>query len=147
MGNEQGTEIGGDMEGDMVGSVTNNSMFNITLPENMFGDMFATPSGDDGAARPNPKQMALMSAVKSRETEIKAEMGKFFKCLREEMEEAFKKMDADGNGFLSKEEIKKVLEENSQKWGHVDDELFDKVDEDKDGKVSFEGKTNFQAGA
>ena len=129
MGNEQATEMGGDMEGDMVTSQTNYSFISF---------------GEDGAARPNPKQMALLTALKSRDAEIKAEMGKFFKCLREEMEEAFKKMDADGNGFLSKEEIKKVLEENSQKWGHVDDELFDKVDEDKDGKVSFEGKTNFK---
>ena len=49
------------------------------------------------------------------------------------------KMDADGNGFLSKEEIKKVMEENSKTWGHVDDETFDQVDLNDDGKISIDG--------
>mgnify|MGYP001164292980 FL=1 len=100
--------------------------------------------GDDGDNRPTPHQMAMATAIKGRETEIRQDMAKFFKNMKEEMSDAFKKMDADGNGFLSKEEIKKVMEENSKTWGHVDDEAFDQVDVNDDGKVSIEGNLSFQ---
>merc|ERR1711953_1222594 len=94
--------------------------------------------GDDGDKRPTPQQMAMATAIKGRETEIRQDMAKFFKNMKEEMSDAFKKMDADGNGFLSKEEIKKVMEENSKTWGHVDDEAFDQVDVNDDGKISID---------
>ena len=95
--------------------------------------------GDDGDNRPTPHQMAMATAIKGRETEIRQDMAKFFKNMKEEMSDAFKKMDADGNGFLSKDEIKKVMEENSKTWGHVDDETFDQVDLNDDGKISIDG--------
>merc|ERR1711894_186139 len=95
--------------------------------------------GDDGDKRPSPQQMAMATAIKGRENEIRQDMAKFFKQMKEEMSDAFKKMDADGNGFLSKDEIKKVLEENSKTWGHVDDQVFDQVDVNGDGKISLEG--------
>ena len=95
--------------------------------------------GDDGDKRPTPQQMARATAIKGRENEIRQDMAKFFKKMKEEMSDAFKKMDADGNGFLSKDEIKKVMEENSKTWGHVDDETFDKVDLNDDGKISIDG--------
>ena len=95
--------------------------------------------GDDGDKRPSPQQMAMATAIKGRENEIRQDMAKFFKQMKEEMSDAFKKMDADGNGFLSKDEIKKVMEENSKTWGHVDDEAFDQVDVNDDGKISIDG--------
>ena len=98
-------------------------------------DMF----GDDGDKRPTPQQMARATAIKGRENEIRQDMAKYFKKMKEEMSDAFKKMDADGNGFLSKDEIKKVMEENSKTWGHVDDETFDQVDLNDDGKISIDG--------
>ena len=100
---------------------------------------FLDAVGDDGDNRPTPHQMAMATAIKGRETEIRQDMAKFFKNMKEEMSDAFKKMDADGNGFLSKEEIKKVMEENSKTWGHVDDETFDQVDLNDDGKISIDG--------
>ena len=99
--------------------------------------------GDDGDKRPSPQQMAMATAIKGRENEIRQDMAKFFKQMKEEMSDAFKKMDADGNGFLSKDEIKKVLEENSKTWGHVDDQVFDQVDVNGDGKISIEGNFSF----
>ena len=59
--------------------------------------------------------------------------------MKDEMIEAFKKMDEDGNGFLSKEEIQKVLEENCEKWGYFDEDMFNKLDENDDGKISTDG--------
>ena len=59
--------------------------------------------------------------------------------MKDEMIEAFNKMDEDGNGFLSKAEIQKVLEENCEKWGYFDDDMFAKLDENDDGKISTQG--------
>ena len=73
------------------------------------------------------------------EAEIRKEMAKFYANMKDEMIEAFKKMDEDGNGFLSKEEIQKVLEENCEKWGYFDDDMFAKLDENDDGKISTQG--------
>ena len=99
-------------------------------------------AGSDGIQRPSPKEMALRAAIKSHEKEIQEEIQKFADNVREEMTKAFKEMDADGNGFLSEEEIKKVFKDNAHKWGHVDGDLFSKVDENKDGKISIEGNYN-----
>ena len=95
--------------------------------------------GDDGDKRPTPQQMARATAIKGRENEIRQDMAKYFKKMKEEMSDAFKKMDADGNGFLSKDEIKKVMEENSKTWRNVDEETFDQVDLNDDGKISIDG--------
>ena len=63
--------------------------------------------------------------------------------MKDEMIEAFNKMDEDGNGFLSKAEIQKVLEENCEKWGYFDDDMFAKLDENDDGKISTQGNFFF----
>ena len=73
------------------------------------------------------------------EAEIRKEMAKIFANLKEEMIKAFNAIDEDNNGFLSKDEIKKVLEENVEQWGVFDDEMFDKLDENDDGKISIDG--------
>ena len=95
--------------------------------------------GDDGRERPNVKEMAFLQAVGNREREILQEMDKHFKSVKVEMEGLFKQMDTDGNGLLSKEEVQKMCQENEQKWGKVEEEIFAKVDADEDGKVSLEG--------
>ena len=95
--------------------------------------------GADGKERPNVKEMAFLQAVGNREREILQEMDKHFKSVKEDMEGLFKKMDSDGSGFLSKEEVQKMCQENEQKWGKVEEEIFAKMDVDKDGKVSLEG--------
>ena len=110
------------------------------LVEGVFGGIF----GDDGDKRPTPQQMAMATAIKARENEIRQDMAKYFKEMKEEMSDAFKKMDANGDGFLSKDEIKKIMGEKSKTWGHVEDALFDQVDVNDDGKVSIEGNLSFQ---
>ena len=110
------------------------------LVDGLIGGIF----GDDGDKRPTPQQMALATAIKGRENEIRQDMVKYFKEMKEEMSDAFKKMDANGDGFLSKDEIKKIMGENSKTWGHVEDALFDQVDVNDDGKVSIEGNLSFQ---
>ena len=81
----------------------------------------------------------LLAFQKELEAEIRKEMAKFYANMKDEMIEAFKKMDEDGNGFLSKEEIQKVLEENCEKWGYFDEDMFNKLDENDDGKISTDG--------
>ena len=81
----------------------------------------------------------LLAFQKELEAEIRKEMAKFYATMKDEMIEAFNKMDEDGNGFLSKAEIQKVLEENCEKWGYFDDDMFAKLDENDDGKISTQG--------
>ena len=73
------------------------------------------------------------------EAVIRAEMAEIFAKLKVDMIKAFNAIDADNNGFLSKDEIKKVVEENVEQWGFFDDEKFDKLDENDDGKISIDG--------
>lgn len=59
-------------------------------------------------------------------------------------EETFKKIDADGDGKVTKEELKKWVESNERikKQAEKDPEfvnkMFDKMDADKNGSVSLE---------
>lgn len=59
-------------------------------------------------------------------------------------EETFKKIDADGNGKVTKEELKKWVESNDRmkKQAESDPEfvnkMFDKMDADKNGSVSLD---------
>ena len=99
--------------------------------------------GDDGDKRPTPEQMAMATAIKGRENEIRQDMAKFFKNMKVEMSDAFKKIDVDGDGFLTKDEIKEVMKKNSKTWGHVDDDAFDQVDINDDGKISIDGNFSF----
>ena len=93
--------------------------------------------------RPTPEQMAMATAIKGCENEIRQDMVKFFKNMKVEMSDAFKKMDMDGDGFLTKDEIKEVMKKNSKTWGHVDDGAFDQVDINDDGKISIDGNFSF----
>jgi Ca2+-binding EF-hand superfamily protein len=57
-----------------------------------------------------------------------------------EMCEAFKAFDADGNGFISKEELKKAMINCGAKPNDKElDEMIKAADTDKDDKVNFEG--------
>ena len=85
----------------------------------------------------------MATAIKGRENEIRQDMVKFFKNMKVEMSDAFKKMDVDGDGFLTKDEIKEVMKKNSKTWGHVDDDAFDQVDINDDGKISIDGNFSF----
>ena len=107
------------------------------------GSIFSSLFGDDGDKRPTPEQMAMATAIKGRENEIRQDMAKFFKNMKVEMSDAFKKMDMDGDGFLTKDEIKEVMKKNSKTWGHVDDGAFDQVDINDDGKISIDGNFSF----
>ena len=52
--------------------------------------------------------------------------------------EAFEKLDQNGDGFLTREEIKEFFKKTGQKWRHsVDEKGFAKTDEDGDGKISI----------
>ena len=85
----------------------------------------------------------MATAIKGRENEIRQDMAKFFKNMKVEMSDAFKKMDMNGDGFLTKDEIKEVMKKNSKTWGHVDDGAFDQVDINDDGKISIDGNFFF----
>merc|ERR1711860_276178 len=101
------------------------------------GDFFLSFLGDDGGKRPTPQQMAMATAVKSRENEIRQDMAKFFKnetgnvgrfqengCGRQWISQQRRNQEGHGRKF--------------QTWGHVDDETFDKVDLNDDGKISID---------
>lgn len=59
-------------------------------------------------------------------------------------EDTFKKIDADGNGKATKEELKKWVESNDRMKKQLENDgefvskMFDKMDANKDGSVSLE---------
>ena len=55
---------------------------------------------------------------------------------------SFKKFDADGNGFIDKDELKKVLcsGHNKSMSDTEAERLFDEADKDGDGNLSYDGK-------
>ncbi len=58
----------------------------------------------------------------------------------EEFRKLFKLMDQDGNGRLSKKEIKDCLKSYSLELNEFElEDLFEKVDKDKDGEIDFDG--------
>ena len=58
----------------------------------------------------------------------------------EEFKNLFKLMDQDGNGRLSKEEIKSCFKNYHQELNEYElDDLFEKADQDKDGEIDFYG--------
>ena len=58
-------------------------------------------------------------------------------CLEMSLREALFEYDTNGDGFLTKEEIKEVYKKTGRKWESVDDTMFQKMDEDGNGKVSI----------
>ena len=53
--------------------------------------------------------------------------------------ERFKELDVNGDGFITMEEMKKVFEQEGQKWDERDAEIFREVDQNADGKISIKG--------
>lgn len=58
-------------------------------------------------------------------------------------EVAFKKMDADGDGKVTKDEFKRLFEQAAKgklgdKGGAVGDRIFDRLDADRDGKLTLD---------
>ena len=59
--------------------------------------------------------------------------------MDEEMIEAFKTFDKNGNGFITIQEMKDVMHQYGEKLSDEDVQLmFEETDYDKDGKISFE---------
>ena len=58
--------------------------------------------------------------------------------MDEEMQEAFKTFDMNGQGFITMKDLKRVLKEYNE---HLSEEeykiLFRETDNDKDGKINF----------
>lgn len=74
------------------------------------------------------------------EEEILKELKKYKENLKAEMLKEFQALDENGDGFLTKDEIKSALKINEDKWGCFDEHYFTCLDENDDGKLSFEGK-------
>ena len=58
-------------------------------------------------------------------------------CLEMSLREALCEYDTNGDGFVTKEELKLVYKKTGRKWEEVDDNMFLKYDEDGDGKISI----------
>ena len=60
----------------------------------------------------------------------------------EEILEAFKKFDKDGNGYISHAELDHVMKQLGEKMTESDiDEMIQYADKDGDGEISFGGET------
>lgn len=58
-----------------------------------------------------------------------------------DLQNAFRCFDTDGNGFISLEELKQVMENLDVKMSMEEvKEMLREVDDDNDGNVSFEGQ-------
>jgi EF hand len=79
---------------------------------------------------------------------FKDKFGKFGGKLDDEKrEKLFEKMDADGDGKVSKEEFKKLSENAGQgKHGEFSDRVFDRLDANSDGYLSKEEFKKFGSG-
>ena len=51
----------------------------------------------------------------------------------------FEELDINGDGFLTMEEMKAVFEAEGEKWDSEDEDIFQQVDENGDGKISIKG--------
>ena len=59
--------------------------------------------------------------------------------MDEELVEAFKTFDKNGNGCITMQELKDVMHQYGEKLSDEEVKLmFDETDSDKDGKISFE---------
>jgi len=65
----------------------------------------------------------------------------------EEIKEAFRVFDKDGNGFISAAELRHVMTNLGEKLTDEEvDEMIREADVDGDGQVNYEGKTVFIIG-
>ena len=56
----------------------------------------------------------------------------------------YKFADQNSDGFLTRKEWRKAYEKSGQKWENVDEEWFQTMDANKDGKVSFKGDNKYE---
>ena len=63
--------------------------------------------------------------------------------LREELKEAFRIYDRDGEGFITTDVLKEILREIDSELTEEDlDNIIEEVDEDGSGTLDFDGKIN-----
>ena len=68
-------------------------------------------------------------------------MSLFFLSTQDEIREAFKVFDKDGNGYISASELRHVMTNLGEKLTDEEvDEMIKEADVDGDGKVNYEGK-------
>ena len=64
-------------------------------------------------------------------------------CSEEEIREAFRVFDKDGNGFISAAELRHVMTNLGEKLTDEEvDEMIREADIDGDGQVNYEGRCN-----
>ena len=59
--------------------------------------------------------------------------------VEEELRDTFRVFDKDGNGFISRSELRQVLEKMGEKISEAEiDDMIDEVDSDGDGEICYE---------
>ena len=83
---------------------------------------------DDGSGEIEFEEFCEMMARKMNECDVE-----------EELKQAFDMFDTDGNGFVTKDELKIVMEKLGEKLSSVEiDEMISEADTDNDGQVNWE---------
>ena len=65
--------------------------------------------------------------------------------FEEEIKEAFRRYDQDGNGVISQSEFKRLISSFDDNISDEDvQDLINRIDIDKDGNISYDGKCKYQ---